>query len=125
MIRLVKPFRTVHTLAGILATIPVLLIVAAVVLLPFQKTESAYIGELQTCVERKVEAYRRATGSYPGSLQALSFTNTPQEIAARPYLKKMAYSREERSYELSYKGLWYHYALSVSNHGAASQRGRR
>ena len=115
-----KPLRIIHLVFGVLALVPLLLIAAALVLPTFQNAESSRIEGLQEGLQRKLEAYRYARGHYPDSLERLTFTNSPQEIPAQPDLRKMTYRHSESSYELSYRGRWYHYTLSVSNNGTSS-----
>jgi len=49
-------------------------------------------------VEEKVEAYQKVNGHYPDSIAVLSFTNSPQEIAMLPDLKKIRYRRTADGY---------------------------
>lgn len=113
-----KPFRIVHMVFGALAAVPLLWLAAALVLPPFRDAEMSRIEGLQACLERKLEAYRGTAGHYPDSLQALAFTNSPQEFRAQSDAKRMTYSRMDSGYQLSYEGFWYNYTLSVSNNGA-------
>ncbi len=114
-----KPFRIVHMLFGVLAAFPLLLIAAGLILPPFRNAESSRIEGLQMHLERTLGEYRSAKGSYPDSLQGLAFTNSSQEAQAQSDLKRMTYIRKDSGYQLSYKGFWCDYMLSVSNNGAS------
>ena len=48
-----------------------------------------------------MEIYRRIKGQYPESLDALTFTNSPEEIPMQPFVLKMTYRRMESGYDLS------------------------
>jgi type II secretory pathway pseudopilin PulG len=113
-----KPFRIVQMLFGVFATLLLLLIAAGWLLPPFQNAENSRIEGLQNYLERALDEYRNAKGSYPDSLQALAFTYSPQEVRAQSDMKKMSYIRKDSGYQLSFKGFWYDYTLSVSNNGS-------
>jgi hypothetical protein len=115
-----KPFRIIHFLFGVLASVPLVMIAAALVLSPFQNAESSRIEGLQTELQQSLEAYRQARGHYPDSLlQALTMTNCPRELRAQSDMRKMTYKHTEAGYDVSYNGRWYHSTLSVSNNGAS------
>jgi len=111
-----KPLRVIHLTFGILATVLLVLIAAALVLGPLQNAQSSRIEDLGSKLQQSVETYRQAQGHYPDSLlQAITATSSPQRLAAESDAQKMAYRRTDSGYELSYKGWWYHYTVSVSN----------
>jgi len=62
------------------------------------------MNEVKAVVEQKVEAYHQATGHYPDSIDALSFTNSPQEIEMLPDLKKIRYRRTPSDYAVGWDG---------------------
>ncbi len=113
-----KALRIIHVLFGFLALLCLLWVAAAFVLPSFRESESTRIEGLQADLQRKLEAFRGAKGYYPDSLDALTFTNTPEEIRVQPDVGKMSYKRQDSGYELSHKGCWYFYTLCVSNNGA-------
>jgi len=47
--------------------------------------------EVKAVVEKKLEAYQQATGHYPDTIDVLIFTNSPEEIAMLPDLKKIRF----------------------------------
>ncbi len=99
--------RSVHVMFGGLAALPLALIAASLVLTPLQNAESRRIESLGSESQQKLEAFRKEHGHYPDSLPAVTAGRSPQ------------YRRTDSGYELSYKGWWCHYALSVSNNGAS------
>jgi len=120
IIHIMKPFRIIRLLFGVLALVLLASIAAALLLPPFQNAEFLRIEALQTKLQQRLEAYRQAEGHYPDSLlQALTVTNLPRGLRAQSDIRKMRYNRTESGYEVSYKGRWYHYTLSVSNNGAS------
>jgi hypothetical protein len=59
---------------------------------------------LTLVVHEKVEAYQKANGHYPDSVDALSFTNSLQEIEMLPDLKKIRYRRTQSDYAVGWDG---------------------
>jgi len=66
--------------------------------------EASRVEVMQTALEAKLAAYRRATGEYPDSLQLLSFTNSSQEVQMLPGIRKISYRHTKSGYVLSYEG---------------------
>ena len=115
-----KPLRAIHVIFGILAIVPLVLIAASLVLTPLQNAESSRVESLGSELQQSLEAYHQGQGHYPDSLlQAVTAGRSPQTPEAQPDLREVTYKRTNSGYELSYKGRWCHYTLSVSNNGAS------
>ncbi len=97
-----KPLRVVHWFFGALVLSILLGLAAAFILQPFKSAEDSPAEAAVSRVQKKLEAYRGANGQYPDSLEALAFTNSPQEMRLLPLVHKMTYRRLESGYELSY-----------------------
>ena len=104
---IMKPRRAIHLIFGILATVPLVLIVASLVLTPLQNAESSRIESLGSNMQQGLEEFRQEFGHYPDSFRAGTAGRSPQ------------YKRTDSGYELSYRGWWCHYTLSVSNNGTS------
>ena len=54
----------------------------------------------------KLKEYQRASGHYPVSTEALSFTNSPQEIQMLPNVRRIQYQLTEQGYALRYDSVY-------------------
>lgn len=54
---------------------------------------------------RKLEAYQIAHGSYPDSIEALTFTNSTIERQVLPDIQQLRYQRDGSGYTLKYDSL--------------------
>jgi type II secretory pathway pseudopilin PulG len=100
----------IHLVVGVLAAVPVALIAATLVLSPLQNAECSRIERLGEDLKDSLESYRQAHGSYPSSLQAVASPSLPQN--------GMVYKQMGSGYDVSFRGRWYDFTLSVSNNGA-------
>ena|SRR5215469_16303784 len=101
-----KPFRYFLIVfgVGILAIVPFL--VTDLSRAQRSQAEFKRMMFVKRAVEEKVETYKQATGHYPDSMAALSFTNSPQEIEMIPDLKKIRYRHTGTSYDVGYDGTY-------------------
>lgn len=115
-IRIMRPLRTIHVAAGVLAFVLAALmgsgIVLALVLSPLQNAECSRIETSASDLKHQLETYRRAHGSYPDSLPGVALADS--------FRNRVVYQHTASSYEVSVKGRWHEYMLSVSNNGACS-----
>ena len=116
-----KPLRIIHVLFGTFALVPLLVIGATMVLSVYQNADLSRVEGLQAFFRKELQVYHEAKGYYPDSLQALTFTNSPQKFLAQPNLRRTTYRRTDSGYELSCRGWWCRSTLSVSNNGAWSE----
>ena len=105
-----KAFRAIHKLFGI-ALLAVVVSVAYMLVWGNYKAvkcqeEASRMGAAQTKLAEKLEAYQQAIGFYPDSMEALSFTNSSQEIQMLSDIQKINYRRIKSGYTLSYEGVY-------------------
>ena len=99
-----KAFRTTLIIFGI-----AVLIVAPMLIVDYYKARKSQQEQLRMMavtlvVDKKVEAYKKANGHYPDSIDVLSFTNSPQEIEMLPDLKKIRYRHTQSDYAVGWDG---------------------
>jgi hypothetical protein len=99
-----KALRTILILLGL-----VVLSFAPVLIVDHYKARKAAeeverMTTVKLVVTQKLEAYYRAKGQYPDSLDVLSFTNSPQEIQMQPELKKIWYRHTSSNYDIGWDG---------------------
>lgn len=70
------------------------------------KQELKRMYEVKAVVQQKLEAYHQVTGHYPDSIEVLTFTNSLQEIAMLPDLKKIRYRRVDSNYAVGWDGVY-------------------
>lgn len=61
-----------------------------------------------SCVRLKADAYDRANGHYPDSLNDLSFTNSAQDGEIAVDLSKVSYVRTPKGYLIGWHGTYVH-----------------
>jgi type II secretory pathway pseudopilin PulG len=105
-----KSLRFIHFVFGILALAALLSVAWMFVSPHFQAAEVARVDAVQTRLQAQLDAYQREHGSYPDSLQALTFTNSSRDIQV---LQKMSYHHAQTGYTLSYDGS-YHSSVTIS-----------
>jgi type II secretory pathway pseudopilin PulG len=100
-----KAFRTTFIILGV-----AVLVVAPMLVVDYYKAarsqqEALRMMAVHTMLVGKLEAYKRMTGHYPNSTEALSFTNSPQEIQMLSDIRRIQYRRTESGYALRYDGV--------------------
>ena len=63
---------------------------------------------VKSVVRQKVEAYEKANGRYPDSLNDLTFTNSAQEHEIAPDLSNISYFRRPSGYVIGWDGTYVH-----------------
>jgi len=105
-----KSLRFIHLVFGILALAALLSIAWMFVSPHFQSAEMSRVDAVQIRLQAQLDAYQREHGSYPDSLQVLTFTNSSQDIQM---LQKMSYHHTQTGYTLSYDGS-FHSSVTIS-----------
>jgi len=106
-----KAFRTILIVFGLLV-----LAVAPMLIVDNYKArkcqqETLRMMAVKLVVEQKLDAYREAHGSYPDSIDVLSFTNSPEEVGMIPDLKKIHYRRTPDNYSVGWVGVYGDWSL--------------
>jgi hypothetical protein len=101
-----KTYRTIFIVFGVavLAVAPMLIVDSYKARKSQQEFKRMY--EVKAVVEQKLEAYHQTTGHYPDSIDVLTFTNSPDEIAMLPDLKKIRYRRTPTDYSVGWDGVY-------------------
>jgi len=110
-----KAFRAIHFLFGVVA----LALVFGIGLHYYEsiqnQREASRMMAAQTMLVGKLEDYQRANGHYPNSTEALSFTNSPQEIQMLPDIRRIQYRCTQSGYALRYDGIYGYHSSEVSS----------
>lgn len=99
-----KKYRTILIVLGIIVLLPAPMLIVDIYKARKCAQEVTRMYQVRSVVEQKLEAYQKANGRYPDSLNVFSFTNSPQEREMLTDLKKIRYRLTKTDYAVGWEG---------------------